>query len=125
MTTLATIIPSILNSLVNGRVYQDATPDQVLRGDDGTILPFVLWTRQGGNDAEYLDQTMGVRRHARIQVFSMAPDSIGAEELEEQVLQALLASTYTVGVYGSPVGTFDAPRKLRGRRRFFSIQWTQ
>lgn len=123
--TLAEIIPSILNALVTGRVYEDATPDNLARDGSGNILPFIVWSRVGGMDSEYVDQTMSDKRHARIQILSIAPGSIVADQLDESVLQAMLASTYTVGVNGSPGGTYDAPRKLRGRRRQFSIWFHQ
>lgn len=122
--TLAEIIPAVLNSLVDNRVWQMATPDNLPRGTDGLFLPFVLWHRVGGQDQEYIDQTMGSHRHARIQIQSCAPSGITADTLHEAVCQALLASAYTVGVLGSPVGTYDADRKLHAPWQQFSI-WFQ
>lgn len=122
--TLSEIVPSILNSLVGARVWQLATPDNLPRSSGGNILPFILWHRVGGMDSEYIDQTMPSHRHARIQVQSCAPGAIVADILHEQVCQVLLASAYTVGVLGSPVGAYDADRKLHAPWQQFSI-WFQ
>lgn len=122
--TLAEIIPSILNGLVEKRVWQMATPDNLPRGTDGNILPFILWHRVGGQDSEFIDQTMPDKRHARIQVQSCAPGGIAADTLHEAVCQALLGSAYTVGVLGSPVGAYDDARKLHAPWQQFSI-WFQ
>lgn len=119
--TLAEIIPSILNGLVDGRVWQNATPDDLPRSTGKTILPFILWHRVGGMDSEYVDQTASDKRHARIQVSSNHPSAIGADRLLEAVMQTMLGSTYTVGVYGSPVGDYDGPRKLHAPFQQFSI----
>lgn len=123
--TLAGIIPLILNSLVDGRVWQSMTPDNLPRDANDRILPFVIWHRVGGMDSEYVGQSPSPsHRHARIQIASNAPGSIVAERLCEQVYQAMIGSTYTVGVYGSPVGALDAARKLHAPWQQFSI-WFQ
>lgn len=124
MITLSEIIPSVLNALVDGRVYENATPMTLLRGDGGVTLPFVLWFQIGGIDASYIDQTMGNKRNARIMVYSYSPDRIECRQLSEAVTQALLASIYTVTVYGSPVGAYDADRQLQGLKQPLSI-WFQ
>lgn len=123
--TIDTIIPAILNSLVSNRVWQDATPDDIPRDSKGVALPFVVWTLVGGQDAEYVGQTMGSHSNARVQITSVAAGSIAASNLCKQVRDKLLASAYTVGVYGSPLGTYDAARKLRGRIQQFSIWYPQ
>ena len=122
---ISEIIPEVLNSLVGNRVWQDATPDDLPRGTDGRALPFLLFTIIGGQDAEYVDQTMGSSSNARVQIQAVAPGSIAADDLIKLARDTLLASDYTVGVYGSPVGTYDAARKLRGRFQQFSIWFPQ
>ena len=122
--TLAELIPSVLNPLFDGRVYQNKTPQLLSRGTDGATLPFVVWLRMGGIDGTYIDQTAPNKRHARVQLTTYAVGDIVCEQLHEQVMLALLGSIYTVGVYGSPVGTYDADRNLTGERQQFSI-WFQ
>lgn len=124
MITLSEIIPSVLNALVDGRVYENATPMTLARGNGGVTLPFILWFKSGGQDGTYIDQTRPDKRHARITVCSYSPDRIECEQLCEDVCNALLASIYTVGVYGSPVGAYDADRQLQGLKQPLSI-WFQ
>ena len=123
--TISEIIPQLLNSLVGGRVYQNATPKVLACNTAGQILPFVLWSIMGGRDEEYVDQTMGDKSNARIQIQAIAPGSIDADTLIKDARDNLLASAYTVGVYGSPVGTYDAARELQGRLQQFSIWFSQ
>lgn len=124
--TLSELIPAILNPLVENRVWQDATPDDLPRSPTtDSILPFIIWNMMGGQDSEYVDQTMPSYSHARVQVHICAPSGIVIDRLARRAGKALLASTYTVGVLGSPVGTYDAARKLRGRRQLFSIWFRQ
>jgi hypothetical protein len=124
MTTLSEILPAILNDLVDNRVWQLATPDNLPRDTSGNIQPFVLWHRVGGMDQEFIEGAMPTHRHARIQVQSCAPSGRVADTLAEQVCQALLAAGYNVGVLGSPVGTYDDSRKLYAPWQQFSI-WFQ
>jgi hypothetical protein len=123
--TLSEIITLVLSSLVGGRVWKDATPDDLPRDGNGNFLPFILWSEMGGQDAEYVDQTMGDHSHVRLQLHSLAPGAIVVDRLAPQARDALLASAYTVGVLGSPVGTYDENRKLRGKRQLFSIWFRQ
>lgn len=125
MKTISEIIPFLLNSLVGNRVWQEATPDDIPRGTDGKFLPFFLFTVVGGQDAEYVGQTMGSHSNARVQIQAVSPSSIEVDNLIKAARDVLLASSYTVGVYGSPVGTYDAARKLRGRFQQFSIWFPQ
>lgn len=123
--SIDTIVPALLNSLVANRVWQDATPDDLPRDANGTIEDFIIWTLVGGQDAEYVEQKMGTHTNARIQLHAVSPSSIRASQLAKDARDRLLASEYTVGVYGSPVGTYDAPRKLRGRMQQFGIWYSQ
>lgn len=118
------IIPSLLNSLVGNRVWESSTPDDLPRGNDG-ILDFIIWTQHGGQDAEYTDQTMGSHTNARIQLIYFSRSGLAAAQGIRAARDRLLASDYTVGVYGSPVGTYDTARKLRGRMQQFGIWYPQ
>ncbi len=122
---IETIIPALLNSLVGDRVWQDATPDILPRDANDRILDFIIWTLVGGQDAEYVDQTMGTHANARVQIQVVSASGLQAATLIRQARDRLLASDYTVGVYGSPVGTYDAARKLRGRMQQFGIWYPQ
>ena len=122
---IETIIPALLNSLVGDRVWQDATSDNLPRDANGRILDFIIWTLVGGQDAEYVDQTMGTHANARVQIQVVSASGLQAATLIRQARDRLLASDYTVGVYGSPVGTYDAARKLRGRMQQFGIWYPQ
>lgn len=122
---IETIIPALLNSLVGDRVWQDATPDILPRDANNRILDFIIWTLVGGQDAEYVDQTMGTHANARVQIQVVSASGLRAATLIRQARDRLLASDYTVGVYGSPVGTYDAARKLRGRMQQFGIWYPQ
>lgn len=125
LSTLSEIIPFILNDLVGDRVWQLATPDDLPRDAAKRPLPFIIWHRVGGNDDTYIEQRPSPsHRHARIQIRSSAPGSIVAERLGEAVFQAMIDSPYTAGVYGSPVGAYDAARKLYAPWQQFSI-WFQ
>lgn len=120
------ILPSLLNSLVGGRVWETETPDgDFARSADGTILPFILWGQHGGQDAEYVEQEMGDKTNARIQISVFAPSGITASNLIRDVRDRLLASGYTVSVYGSPIGAYDSARKLRARVQQFSIWYAE
>lgn len=125
LLTLAEIIPAILNDLVEGRVWQGMTPDDLPRDASKRPLPFVIWHRVGGQDDTYVEQSpLPSHRHARIQIASNAPGSIVAERLCEAVMRAMTAPPYNAGVYGSPVGAVDAARKLHAPWQQFSI-WFQ
>lgn len=122
--TIDEIIATLLNPLVAGRVYESATPDTLARvGDE--IQDFILWHIVGGQDAEYVDQTMGTHSNARVQIQAVSPSKKRASLLIKSIRDTLLASDYTVGVYGSPVGTYDAARKLRGRFQQYGIWYRQ
>jgi len=124
--TLSEIVPGLLNGLVDGRVWQDATPDDLPRASNGSFLPFIIWTTMGGQDSEYVEQYPAPsHNNARIQIHACAPGGIAVDRLIRRVSNSLLASNYTVGVLGSPVGTYDTDRKLRGRRQQFSIWFRQ
>ena len=117
------IIPTLLNPLAGGRVYESATPDDLVRSGN-VIQDFIIWHIVGGQDAEYVDQTMGTHTNARVQIQAVSPSGKAASTLIRAIRDTLLASDYTVGVYGSPVGTYDAARKLKGRWQQFSI-WSE
>ena len=120
------IIPALLNSLVGDRVWESSTPDGDLPRDaNDRYLDFIIWTQHGGQDAEYVEQKMGSHSNARIQVIYFSPSGLAAATGIKAVRDRLLASDYTVGVYGSPVGTYDTARKLRGRMQQFSIWYPQ
>lgn len=119
--TIETILPALLNDLVSGRVWENATPDNLPRDANSRILDFIIWTLVGGQEAEYVDQTIGSHANARVQIQVVSSSKIQARSLVEQVRDRLLASVYTVGVYGSPLGTYDAARKLTGRMQQFGI----
>lgn len=119
------IIPTLLNSLVGDRVWESSTPDDLPRDASDNILDFIIWTQHGGQDAEYVDQTMGTHTNARIQLIYFSHSGLAAAAGIRAARDRLLASDYTVGVYGSPVGTYDAARKLRGRMQQFGIWYPQ
>lgn len=123
--TINEIMTAVFTDLVTGRVWEQATPDNLPRGNGGGFLPFIVWNIMGGQDSEYVDQTMSEFSNARIQVHCLAPGAIVVDQLAKAARDTLLASAYTVGVLGSPVGTYDAERKLRGRRQLFSIWFRQ
>lgn len=118
---IESILPALLNSLVDGRVYESSTSDDLARDAEGNILDFIIWTIHGGQDAEYVDQTMGSHTNARIQIIYFSRSGLTATAGIRAVRDRLLASDYTVGVYGSPVGTYDTARKLKGRMQQFGI----
>lgn len=123
--SIETIIQQLLNTLVNGRVWENATPDVLPKDANGDFLPFILWTLHGGQDAEYVEQEMGEFRNCRVQLTAISRSSIAAGLLLDSARDRLLASDYTVGVYGSPLGTYDAARKLHGRLQQFGIWFQQ
>lgn len=122
---ISEIIPLLFNLLVGGRVWQDATPDILPRDTNGNILPFILWSIIGGQDQEYVEQVASDFSNARIQIHSVSMGVLISAQLAVKARDALLASPYTVGVLGSAVATYDATRKLRGRRQQFSIWFRQ
>lgn len=115
------IIPSLLGSIVGGRCWHNATPSKLPRDANDQIQDFIIWTLVGGQDAEYVDQTFGTHSNARVQIHAVSPSSLRAASIIRQVRDRLLASDYTVGVYGSPVGTYDAARDLTGRMQQFGV----
>ena len=124
--TLPEIITDILGPLVGNRVWFNTTPDSgPTRDASGRFQDFIIASRVGGQDAEYVEQTMGTHTNARIQIHAVSAGSIGAELLIRAARDRLLASDYTVGVYGSPVGTYDAARKLHGNFQQFSIWYPE
>ena len=116
------LIPPLLNSLVGDRVWFDATPDEGPPKDGyGRLMPFILLSIMGGQDQEYVDQTMGPMSNIRLQISAFHPTTAGVLPLIQACRDALLASVYTVGVLGSPVAVYDPARKLRGRFQQFSV----
>lgn len=125
-TSISRLIPEVLNSLVDERVWESETPDDIPRDAQGLPKPFIVWDLVGGQDAEYIEQTpFSTHSNARVQIEVMCPSVLEAESLIKQARDALLASGYTVSVLGSPIGTLDGSRKLRGRRQQFSIWFQQ
>lgn len=118
---IESIIPTLLNSLVAGRVWESSTPDDIPRDSSGNILDFIIWTQAGGVSAEYVEQTMGSHSNSRVQIIYFSQSSLSAAAGIRAVRDRLLASDYTVGVYGSPVGTYDTARKLKGRMQQFGV----
>ena len=120
--SVRSLVKPLLDPLVANRVWMDTTPDEGPGRDvSGNLNSFILLSVMGGEDAEYVDQTMGDKTHVRLQVSAFAPDTDTVETLIRAVRDSLLESAYSVGVYGSPVGTYDAARKLRVRFQQFSI----
>jgi hypothetical protein len=115
------LIPPLLNALVGDRVWFDATPDKLPTDANAKVLPFLLLSIMGGQDQEYVEQEMGTHTNIRLQITAYVPDTASARPLIDAARDALLASAYTVGVYGSPVGVYDPARKLRGRFQQFSV----
>lgn len=121
MKNISEVIPEVLNSLVERRVWQGNTPDDLPRGQDGTLLPFVIWHVGGGIEAEYVDQTAAEMQNYRVHIRAVHTSQSACDQLIVAVRNALLASGYTVGVYGSPAGDYDKARKLYERYQQFSI----
>jgi hypothetical protein len=116
------LIPPLLNSLVANRVWYDATPDEGSTKDaGGKMMPFILLSVMGGQDQEYVEQTMGPMTNIRLQITAYHPSTAGVRPLMEAARDRLLASAYSVGVLGSPVAVYDPARKLRGRFQQFSV----
>jgi len=115
------LIPPLLNHLVGNRVWFDATPTKLPTDSNGQIMPFIILSIMGGQDQEYVDQTMGSMTNIRLQVNAYSPDTASARPLIEAARDALLASAYSIGVLGSPVGVYDPARKLRGRFQQYSV----
>ena len=115
------LIPPLLNTLVNGRCWWDATPDELPVSAEGAILPFLLLVAMGGQDQEYVEQVMPGHTNMRLQIMAFDRSSIAARSLLDSARDRMLASEYSVGVLGSPVGTFDPARKLRGRFQQLSV----
>lgn len=122
---LSEIVPSILNNLVESRVWRKSTPDVLPRDANDRIKNFIIWSSAGGADAEYVDQTFGSHSNARLQVSVFSPSSIQAETLIKNVRDRLLSSGYTVGVYGSPIDTYDGARKLHSQMQQYSIWYRE
>ena len=118
---IETLVPQVLNPIVGGRVWHNATPGAPPRDAQGNFQPFIIWTLHGGQDQEYIGQVMPEFVNCRIQLAAFAPSAIVAGELLRSARDRLLASDYTVGVYGSPLGTYDAARDLEGRVHQFGI----
>lgn len=123
--TIDELIPSLLNTLVSSRVWQNATPDDLPRDANRQIRDFIIWTHPGGQDSEYVDQTAPEFTNVRLQIEAASVDAIRASLLIKSVRDRLLASDYTVGVYGSPVGNYDAARKLHVKMQQFGIWFRQ
>lgn len=121
MKNISEVIPEVLNSLVERRVWQGNTPDDLPRGQDGALLPFVIWHVGGGIEAEYIDQTAAEMQNYRVHIRAVHTSQSACDQLIIAVRNALLASGYTVGVYGSPAGDYDKARKLYERYQQFSI----
>lgn len=115
------IVTALLSPVVDGRCWENTTPEGLARDANDRILPFIIWTLVSGIEQEYVDQTMPEARNSRIQVNVVGPSSIECSRLIKAARDALVNSTYTVGVYGSPGGTYDQARNLRGRRQQFGI----
>ena len=68
------LIPPLLNSLVGDRVWYDATPDEGPPKDGyGRLMPFILLSVMGGQDQEYVDQTMGPMTNIRLRITAWTP----------------------------------------------------
>lgn len=122
---LEDIVPALLNSLVDSRVWEGGTPSVLPRDVNGEIAPFILWSANGGRDSEYVDQTMGSMSNSRLQIQVVSPSGADASALLKQARDKLLAAAYPVSVLGSPISTNDAARRLRGRLQHFSIWFPQ
>lgn len=121
MKNISEVIPEVLNALVERRVWQGNTPDDLPRGQDGVLLPFVIWHVGGGIESEYVDQTAAEMQNYRVHIRAVHTSQSACDQLIVSVRNALLASGYTVGVYGSPAGDYDKARKLYERYQQFSI----
>ena len=121
MKNISEVIPEVLNALVERRVWQGNTPDDLPRGQDGALLPFVIWHVGGGIESEYVDQTAAQMQNYRVHIRAVHTNQVACDQLIVAVRNALLASGYTVGVYGSPAGDYDKARKLYERYQQFSI----
>ncbi|MEK7947643.1 DUF3168 domain-containing protein [Pigmentiphaga sp. YJ18] len=112
VTPLSTLVPPILNALVDGRVFPDVAPE-------GTPEPWIVYGLAGGTpivDLDGLDELA----HSRLQIDVYSSDSAEAEVLMRSVVQAL-ASTLQAMPIGGPVSLPEGDTRLIHVSQDFSL----
>ncbi|MEH6434286.1 tail completion protein gp17 [Massilia sp. DD77] len=104
-----------LAGLAGGRVYP-------ILADEGVSTPYIVVQRVGGAPVNFLTGEQPEQKHHRIQVSVWATTAVEAEEVAEQVEQAMrLAVALQPEVLGGAVDTYDELTTYRGTRQEFSL----
>ena len=106
-------LKAALDSLVDGRVYPDTTPDNV-------VFPCIVYQQVGGEDIEFLEGTLPDQENARVQVIPWAKSRLEASTLARQI-RVRLSDQLAATRLGAPVSLYEEPLKLYGARAFYSI----
>lgn len=118
---IETIIPSILNDLVDKRVYWNTTPKQLETEPAGAYKDFIIVQLVGGTAGLYVDQTVPGKQHARVQVVACSSSPMGSGKLMGRAMLKFAASGYPVQVYDEPISGYDASRQVHSNMQIFGI----
>lgn len=122
---LAALIPSLLNTLLDGRVYWNTTPPSgPVTDENGAVLSFAIAQLVGGADYTYIDQSRPATRDARVQITSFDPDPLVSEALAEAIASAILTGHSPADIVGSPTAIYDPDHELDGKMQIFLITYT-
>lgn len=113
--TIKTHIYSALQSLVAGRVYTGAPPENV-------VTPYVIYQRAGGTPVNFTDGTIPDRKNARVQINVWAESMSIADPIALQIENILRqVADLQVSVLTEVLDTYDEETSLRGTMQDFDI----
>lgn len=118
MSTIEARFAARLSPLVDGRAFPDTVPP-------GVEFPLFVYQQVGGRTLQYLDGSVPVTQHARIQVIAWALRRAEANDLIRQAHASLASSTIlTVEAYGAPTWMYEEALGLYGARQDFGVWGT-
>ena len=113
--TLEADLLACLDVLVNGRVYSDIGPPDVVK-------PYITYQQVGGDAIKLLGNEMPDKRNARIQVNIWSTTRMEANGLMRQAETLLVTSTVLLAEAQTALtANYEPETKLYGAFQFFSI----
>lgn len=118
VTPLEVTIKSLLDELVDSRVYPDAPPDD-------PVFPCITYQQVGGRPYTYVDGSLPDKDHARLQFMVHGPVRSEVMKVARAIPRKLVAPPLSAEIYGGLTSSKDDTAKLYITRQDFGCWFAQ
>lgn len=89
----------------------------------GTAMPYVTWQHIGGDPIDFLDNSVGDKRNAQIQVNTWASTPLQAFSLMQEIEGALRSAVtrFIARPLSQPIGAYDDADEISGYLQSYTI----